>query len=72
MFGNDIIFFVCLFGSWVTKQILCVSFCWLSRQSDGSFIGSGGGGTEHGRRGCKRRGRGHKNSNKKQIRKKYK
>ena len=49
--------FVLLSGSWVTKQIVCLSFCWLSKQRSGSFLGSGGGGTEYGGRGCKTRGR---------------
>ena len=51
--------FVLLFGSWVhvTKQIVCLSFCWLSKQRSGSFFGSEGGGTEYGARGCKKRER---------------
>ena len=49
--------FVLLFGSWVTKQIVCLSFCWLSKQRSGSFPRSGGGGTEYGGRGCRTRGR---------------
>ena len=40
--------FVLLFWSWVhvTKQIVSLSFSWFSKQTSGSFLGSGGGGTE--------------------------